>query len=749
MEIQGLLQSYFGLETEEIKPLEGYGSSNYQVDTPNNRYVLKCYSDNPARRALLRMEGKVLDSLSKLSAYQFPVLVPNKNNGDYTSEAGKVFRLHQYVYGDFLSEVNHTDALLYSLGSCLGEMDLQLSGIDPTDMGVREIRWDLRQFMDNWALLPYISGPAERSLVDYFFLQFEQEVLPVAHTLRKSLIHNDANDWNVLVQNGAVSGIIDFGDMCFSWLINELAVGITYVMMGKENPLDAAVRVIAGYHSVLALQKEEVDLLYYLVAARLCTSVCNSAFTKTQIPDSDYITISEKPAWALLKKWISISPIRAAKEFRAAAGFQARQYPTSPQQLNRRNAVLSKSLSISYEEPIQMQRSAFQYMYDTEGNTYLDAYNNIMLSGHCHPHVVRAGQQTLARLNTNTRYLYEEILSYSERLLRTFPKPLNKVFLVNSGSAATDLAIRMAGVFSSGEKVAVLEQGYHGNTQIGIGISHYKYAGRGGTGKPENVIQLPLPKAYGSGYADDGSAGAFFSGQALKRLKPEKKNIAAFIAEPVVGCGGQVPLAKGYLQEVYPFIREQGGVCISDETQVGFGRLGRCFWGFEMHEIVPDIVILGKPMGNGHPIGAVVTTDRIAESFEQGPEFFSSFGGNPVSCTIGQAVLEVIEKEKLQQKALEVGNYLSSRLTELQQRFGCIADIRGSGLFIGIELQDQQGNPGTQLAHSIKNELRRMHILVSTDGPCEEVIKIKPPLCFNRENADTLCNAIARLLESS
>ncbi|MCX2719684.1 aminotransferase class III-fold pyridoxal phosphate-dependent enzyme [Lentiprolixibacter aurantiacus] len=746
MDIPGLLQSHFGLEAEEIKTLEGYGSSNFQIDTTEGRYVLKCYEDTTSRQGLLAVESKVLAALANLSPYYFPVVMTGLRKEDIVRSDGKIFRLHKFVYGDFLAEVPHTNLLLQSFGRLLGEMDVKMGLIDPHQLGIREIQWDLRHFLDNRELLSYIEQPEKRSLADYFFLQYEEQVLPIAHTLRKSLIHNDANDWNVLTKNGLVTGIIDFGDMCYSWLINELAVAITYVMMGKDDPLEAASQVISGYQSVQKMYKEELDILYYLVAARLCTSVCNSAYSKTQIPDSDYITISEKPAWALLDKWISINPLRVAQKFRQAAGYAAIKFPSRDQQIKRRNAVLSKSLSVSYQEPIQMYRSAFQYMYDTEGNTYLDAYNNIMLAGHSHPYIVRAGQQTLARLNTNTRYLYDEILSYSERLLKTFPKTLNKIFLLNSGSSATDLAIRLSRSFNSREKIAVLEHGYHGNTQIGIGISHYKYSDKQGIGKPESVIELPLPKAFGSGYSDNGSAGAYFAEQAIALLKPYEQEIAAFIAEPIVGCGGQVPLAKNYLKDIYPVIRQQGGVCISDETQVGFGRLGRHFWGFEMHGVVPDIVILGKPMGNGHPIGAVITTEHIAEKFEQGPEFFSSFGGNPVSCAIGQAVLEVIEREDLQRKAQEVGDYLCERLRELQSQFKCLADVRGTGLFIGVEFQDHKGGPGTQLASRIKNQLRQEHILVSTDGPFEEVIKIKPPLYFNREDADILCAAMHGIL---
>jgi 4-aminobutyrate aminotransferase-like enzyme len=390
-----------------------------------------------------------------------------------------------------------------------------------------------------------------------------------------------------------------------------------------------------------------------------------------------------------------------------------------------------------------MQRAAFQYMFDTEGNRFLDAYNNIMLVGHCHPHVVEATTRVLRRLNTNTRYLYEELLNYSERLLSYFPPNLCRVFLVNSGSAATDLALRLSRAFTQKSRILALEHGYHGNTVAAIEVSHYKH--QAGASYP-NTLLCPMPKVFGSNQKDDGTAGRYFSRYAEQLIKAHSGDVSAFIAEPIMGCGGQVPLPLGFLPEVYQAVRAQGGVCISDEVQVGFGRLGHWMWGFEKYEVVPDMVILGKPMGNGHPIGAVVTTEAIASSFDTGPEFFSSFGGNPVSCAAGLAVLEVLEKESLQASAAETGAYLKAGLGELAAEFPIIADVRGEGLFIGVELIAQGGGPATAAAVLLKNELRNARILIGTDGPANNVLKIKPPLPFNRENCDELLREMARIL---
>ncbi len=747
--METFLEKNYGLNVSALTQLEGYDSLNYKVSCNHDTYVLKQYPNNKETAALLKSEEHILKLLVDLDRYDFPQVIPSLDNQYHIIKDDSIFCLLTYVEGSFLGDVEHTSSLLRSFGTFLGKLDKTIHNAKETPILAKEIQWDLKHFKNNYHYLEYITDPKDRNLVDYFFLQFDEQVYPIQQQLRKGTIHNDGNDWNVLTQEGRISGIIDFGDMCHSWLINEVAVAITYVMMEKENPLDIASEVIIGYHNVFPLQELELDVLYYLVAARLCTSVCNSAYTKLQKPDSEYITISERPAWNLLRKWLTINPIQAKDTFRKASGFPPIIEVDIEKQLQRRKKYLSSALSLSYERPIAMSRSAFQYMYDTDGNTILDAYNNIMLAGHCHPRVVRAGQKTMARLNTNTRYVYDEILHYSEKLLSKFPAKLNKIFFVNSGSAASDLAIRIAMTHTHMQKVMVLDHGYHGNTSIGIDISPYKYNHEGGMGQQNYILQTPMPNAFGSGFNDDGTAGDHFANLTTNQLKSDLGQIAAFIAEPIVGCGGQVPLAKNYLKRVYQEIRKQGGICISDEVQVGFGRLGNHFWGFEMHEVVPDMVILGKPMANGQPIGAVVTTTEIAESFDNGLEFFSSFGGNPVSCAIGNAVLEVIEEEGLQQHAKETGNYLMNLLKKLQKNHPEIANVRGSGLFIGIEIFNERGEPNTELASQLKNELREKHILIGTDGPYNSVLKIKPPLSFNKTDCDILVNAIRSVLTHS
>jgi 4-aminobutyrate aminotransferase-like enzyme len=382
-----------------------------------------------------------------------------------------------------------------------------------------------------------------------------------------------------------------------------------------------------------------------------------------------------------------------------------------------------------YEKPLNIVRGEMQYLFDDEGRRYLDAYNNVAHVGHCHPKVVAAGQQQMALLNTNTRYLNDLIIRYAERLSATLPDPLSVCYFVNSGSEANELALRLARAHTKARDMIVLEHAYHGNTTTLIDISPYKHDGPGGDGPPAGVHKAPLPASK-----DDAQIIADLATQLKHRL-------CGFIAESMPSVAGQIVLPDGYLENVYNAVRAAGGVCIADEVQTGLGRIGTDFWAFEKYGVVPDIVVLGKPIGNGHPIGAVITTPEIAESFDNGMEFFSTFGGNNVSCAIGLAVLEVVEEEKLQSHALQVGERLISGLRDLQQRYDIISDVRGSGLFLGVELRN--GNaPATVEANEIVNRMREQGILFGTDGPFNNVLKIRPPMPFSHADADLLISTL-------
>ncbi|HZI59566.1 MAG TPA: aminotransferase class III-fold pyridoxal phosphate-dependent enzyme [Pyrinomonadaceae bacterium] len=392
-----------------------------------------------------------------------------------------------------------------------------------------------------------------------------------------------------------------------------------------------------------------------------------------------------------------------------------------------RKRLLGRNLGIAYDNPINVVRGSMQYLYDDAGRQYLDAYNNVAHVGHCHPRVVEAGVRQMQALNTNTRYLHDTILNYAELLTATLPDPLNVCYFVNSGSEANELAIRLARAHTNARDTIVLDHAYHGNTTTLIDISPYKHDGPGGNGPPSWVHKVPLPRT-----AEDVQ-------QVIDVIKTNDK-LCAFIAESMPSVAGQIVLPQGYLNRVYDAVRDAGGVCIADEVQTGYGRIGTHFWAFESYGVIPDIVVLGKPIGNGHPIGAVITTPEIAASFDNGMEFFSTFGGNTVSCAIGLAVLEVVEEENLQAHAQIVGEHLLNGLRDLQKQHEVIRDIRGSGFFLGAELRKKED------ADRIVNAMRDEGILIGTDGPLHNVLKIRPPMPFATNDADHLLTTLRKLL---
>lgn len=429
--------------------------------------------------------------------------------------------------------------------------------------------------------------------------------------------------------------------------------------------------------------------------------------------------------------------------------------PTIPSPLNStsnyileaRHKYLGKSLSVSYQEPLHIQRGYMQYLYDTNGRRFLDTVNNVPHVGHQHPKVVKAAQRQMGVLNTNTRYLHDNIIQYAEELLATFPPELSVCYFVNSGSEANELAIRMAKIYSGQQDMIAMEAGYHGNTGACVDVSSYKFDGKGGQGAPATTQVAMMPDTYRGKFKgqDAGQQYANHIKEIISSLQSQEKGVAGFICESILSCGGQIVLPHGFLTEAYAAVRAAGGLCIADEVQVGFGRVGEHFWGFELQGVIPDIVTMGKPIGNGHPLAAVVTTPAVAEAFTNGMEYFNTFGGNPVSCAIGRAVLQIVQEENLQAHAQSVGQYLLSGLQALQQQFPIIGDVRGHGLFLGFELvKDEQLTPAAAQASYLANRMRQGAVLMSTDGPLHNVLKIKPPMCFTQANADFFLESLEK-----
>ncbi|HEV8140449.1 MAG TPA: aminotransferase class III-fold pyridoxal phosphate-dependent enzyme [Pyrinomonadaceae bacterium] len=732
-------------------------------DAPHaEQFVLKIANSEESLE-FLQLQNQMMQFLgARPIDLEFPRIVPTQtgeNIARITDGAGQehFVRLLMWIDGVCFAEVQpHGRKLLASLGRALAQMDAALVEFSHP-AAHRDFYWDLRNAAAAQELVGLLPDH-RRPLVEAFFAEWEKIEWS---QLRFSVIHNDANDYNILVRGAEpsdrrVTAILDYGDVVHTATVCNLAVALAYVMLDKPDPISAAAQVVAAYHETYPLTESEIAVLYTLAVTRLCCSVCYAAKQTRDVPDNEYLNISNALAWALLEKLSAVPVEWPARMFRYACGLptvrgaHSRSAQTAKELISARQQHLGPSLSISYREPIHIISGAKQYLYAADARRYLDCVNNVAHVGHSHPRVVRAASEQMAILNTNTRYLHEKIIEYSQRLTALLPDPLSVVYLVNSGSEANELALRLARAHTGREDVIVIDSAYHGNTSAMIDLSPYKFNGPGGRGCPSWVHRVPMPDVYRGEYrgTDAGSRYAHHVADAAQ-VAAKGRGIAAFFCESALSCGGQIILPRGYLKEAFAAVRAVGGVCVADEVQTGFGRAGERFWMFETQELVPDIVTLGKPIGNGHPIGAVITTREIADSFDNGMEYFNTFGGNPVSCAVGLAVLDVIRDEELQQNAQRVGQYLLDGLRRLQREHPLIGDVRGLGLFLGIEFVHDRGTlePADASAAQIVELMKERGVLLSTDGPFHNVIKIKPPLVFSERDADFLLSNLKEVLE--
>jgi len=418
--------------------------------------------------------------------------------------------------------------------------------------------------------------------------------------------------------------------------------------------------------------------------------------------------------------------------------------------MERRKRLLGSAYRLFYDEPVHIVRGEGVWLYDSAGRKYLDMYNNVPHVGHCHPHVVDALTRQIATLNTHTRYLHENVLDYAERLTAKFPDELDTAMFSCTGSEANELALRIARNWTGGTGIIVTDFAYHGNTKAIYEISTEDIPA---AEVPDYVVTVPTPDVYRGEFrgADAAERYAATIHDALALLDSRGIKPAAFIVDTMISSGGVVATPPGYLRAVAQAVRDAGALFVADEVQPGFGRTGHNFWGYEIDAFVPDIVTMGKPMGNGHPLAATVTRRELVEKFAKSAHYFNTFGGNPVSCAAGLAVLDVIENEKLQDNALNSGLYLNEGLSELGKRHAVIGDIRGDGLFKAVELVEDRDTraPATGLTGKIVEGLRRQGVLAGRIGVDNNILKLRPPMVFSRENADFFLQVFDEVLASS
>jgi len=760
-----LAHRFFAIEGA-VQALPSYSDQNFRIGTD---WVLKVSHQSVERAALDAQHAAVEHLAARMPDLSLPI--PGRStSGDplirlLNSEGGGHWlRISRWVPGQPLGSEHAASALpLETIGALFARIANGLATFAHPG-AERELVWDLRLAADVVSeRLPRIGEERVRQRVQDNVRRFLARDRPLMAQLPISVVHNDLNTDN-LVAAGAgaetrVTGVLDFGDLVASVRLADLAIGSTYLMLGQTDPLASLERIVQGYHAVLPLEEVEREMLIPLIRMRLCVSIVMAADTAARRGSADaYLTSSQAQVRALLSTLSELDDLRALRRIEQALGrtpvrvLDERVSMDAPAILEARRRSLPPSLSLSYEEPLHIVRGRGAYLFDARGAAFLDCVNNIAHVGHEHPAVVEALSTQATRLKTNTRYLHELRPRYAERLLGLFPERFEVCHLVCSGSEANELALRLARAASGGRNMVVLESGYHGNTSSLIALSSYKYDGPGGQGRPDWVEAASAPDPYRgieAGSAEPGLAYAKHVAAAADRARMAPGGLAGFMAEPVLGCAGQIVPPPGFLSRAVEEIQSRGGMAIADEVQVGFGRVGEAWWGFELDGAQPDIVTLGKPIGNGHPLGAVVTTRAVAEAFHNGMEYFNSFGGNPVSCAVGLAVLEVLEREGLRDNALAVGETLLSGLEALRDRHDRIGDVRGRGLYVGIEfVQDRESKSADpETAKRVVEHLRtRDRILLSVDGPRHNVIKIKPPLVFTGEDADRLVGALDRAL---
>ncbi|MGB1252647.1 MAG: aminotransferase class III-fold pyridoxal phosphate-dependent enzyme, partial [Candidatus Promineifilaceae bacterium] len=548
-------------------------------------------------------------------------------------------------------------------------------------------------------------------------------------------------------------GLLDFGDMVYAPLVIEVVIASNLRGIAADQMLEALCATVSAYDILLPLEEDEIDLIYDCLQARLAITAVIIAWRRAETPDQPaYLLDLEVDCWQTMRDLADFGRNQVRDRLRQACRFpvycpdETDLAPTKDHGTqaiyDKRKQVLGQYLAHFYNDPVHVERGSGAWLYGADGRAYLDGYNNVPVVGHCHPHVVRAVSRQTAALNTHTRYLYSVIVEYAERLVATLPETLNVCTFVNSGSEANDIAWRMAKHVTGNEGAIVMEGAYHGITNAIKPLS----PSRANRPNPSHVKTLKCPDLYRESLTVEAYAADV--DRAIAELAADGIKPACFMLDSLFVSNGSPTIPAGYVAAVVERVRAAGGIFIADEVQAGFARSGDEMWGHKLHGVTAEFVTMGKPIGSGYPLGAIVTSAEILNSFVSEVGLFSTFGGNPVACAAGLAVLEVLQKEGLQTNAKETGAYLRAGIRNLMPRHALIGDVRGQGLMAGVELvRDRDSKtPAAAEAKQLINLMRAEQVLISTGGMLSNVLKIRPPLVFQKEHADIMIAALDKSL---
>ena len=753
---EAIARSTYGLDAS-AEPLVSERDQNFRLtDADGGAWILKV-SNAAEERAVVEMEVAAVERIAALDP-ELPVPVARATRDGLpiadagTSGASHIVRLLPVMPGRTADPADLDHDAIAGIGAVVARLGRALRGFFHPAAG-RVILWDqqhLPRLFDNASL---IEDPRRRDLLDRVITRFETRALPRLPLLRAQVIHNDVTLDNLLLdEGGRVTGIIDFGDMAHTALVLDVPATLQSLVRGRTDIFDVAEAFLAGYASETSLEPLEAELMGDLLAGRMAQTILISAFRTRQYPDNAYIHGWAEPAWELLDQLEGIGFDEAGRRMAAIARAPVRRRASNDDELvARRHRVLGTALeSLSYRHPLHLVRGDGAWMEAADGRRYLDAYNNVPVVGHAHPRVVAAIARQAATLNTNTRYLHEHVVELAERLVASMPDGLDTVLFVNSGSEANDLAWRLATTFTGADAGLASAWSYHGVTAAVADVTASEWPDGE---QPDGVEVFDAPDTYRGRYADaanPASVGRTEIVEAVERLASRGRRPAALYIDSTFTADGIFVPAPATVAEIVAAARGAGAVFVADEVQSGHGRTGE-LWGFARWSVTPDIVTLGKPMGNGHPIAAVVTRAEIVNRFGARTTFFSTFGGNPVACAAALAVLDVLDEEGLVDRAATIGDELRSDLAALARRHDAIGDVRGRGLMTGVELVRDRASrePAADLARRAKDDMAERGVLIGTTGRLGNVLKIRPPLCLTPEEASLIVATLDGVLGSA
>jgi len=752
---EAIARATFGLAAT-AEPLVSERDQNFRlIEASGAAWVLKV-SNAAEDRGVVEMEVAAVERIAAVdAALPVPVARPALDGSPIASVdvdgSTHLARLLPLLPGLNVEPADLDAAAIARVGEVVARVGRALRGFFHPAAG-RTIWWDQQHLPELARRVALDEGRARRDLMDAVLARFGANVVPALPALRSQLIHNDVTLDNLLLDDGhRVTGIIDFGDMAHTALVLDVPATLQSLVRGRTDVFEVAEAFLAGYASVTALEEAEGALLGDLLAGRMAQTILISAWRMPRHPDNEYIRGWAEPAWQLLEQLGAIGFDTVARRMATIARAPIARRIPSDELLARRRRVLGSALeSLSYRTPLHLVRGEGSWLEAADGRRYLDAYNNVPVVGHAHPRVVDAIARQAATLNTNTRYLHEHVVELAERLVATMPEGLDTVLFVNSGSEANDLAWRLATAFTGADAALVTAWSYHGVTAAIADATSSEWPDGE---QPAGVETFPAPDTYRGALADasdPASVGRAEVIEAVTRLADRGRRPAALFVDSVFSADGIFVPAPSVVAEIVAAARAGGALFVADEVQSGHGRTGE-MWGFARWGVIPDIVTLGKPMGSGHPVAAVITRSEIVDRFGAHTTFFSTFGGNPVACAAALAVLDVLDDEGLVAGAASVGDWLRAELMALAERHAAIGDVRGRGLMTGVELVRDRATrePAGEIAVRVKDEMAERGVLIGATGRAGNVLKIRPPLCITRDEAALIVATLDAALGAS